>query len=140
MKKLVSMLVAGGLVLGLGTPAFAQNAPGASSAPVSAQLGGGSVPSDMMGSCPSAKALVWTGATVFIAGMGVGIYGFLNNKNGAFPEFGEATATDNHLGAAGLTAAFAAAALMAVGHRISRHSPHIQGGVGRFAVTKRLTW
>lgn len=143
MKRLVSMLVVGGLVLGLGTPAFAQNAPTlpASLRAQAAQIGAGqAMPAEMSGGSPSGKALVYTGGGLFLAGMGTAIYGFLNNKNGEFPEFGEAEATDSRLGAAGLGVAFAGGALMAIGHRISRQAPDIQVGVGRFSVSKRVTW
>jgi hypothetical protein len=143
MKRFVSMFVVGGLVLGLGTPSFAQDAP---SIPTSlraqaAQIGAGqAMPAEMSAGSPSGKALVWTGGGLFLAGMGTAIYGFLNNQNGEFPEFGEATATNSRLGGAGLGVAFAGGALMAIGHRISRQAPDIQVGVGRFAVSKRVTW
>jgi hypothetical protein len=143
MKRLVSMLVVGGLVLGLGTPAFAQNAPAlpTSLRAQAAQIGAGqAMPSEMSAGSPSGKALVYTGGGLFLAGMGTAIYGFLNNKNGEFPEFGEAEATDSRLGAAGLGVAFAGGALMAIGHKISRQAPDIQVGVGRFSVSKRVSW
>jgi hypothetical protein len=143
MKRLVSVFVVGGLVLGLGTPAFAQNAP---SVPTSlraqaAQIGAGqAMPAGMSGGGPSGKGLVWTGAGLFVAGMGTALYGFLNNKNGEYPEFGEAEATDSRLGGTGLGIAFAGGALMALGHRMSRQAPDIQVGVGRFSVSKRVSW
>jgi hypothetical protein len=93
----------------------------------------------MIGS-PSGRALKWAGAGLFVGGMGVAIYGFLNNKNGQYPEFGEFSATSTSLGAAGITAAFAGGALMALGHRMSRISPDIQAGAGHFAVSKRVAW
>jgi hypothetical protein len=139
MKRFVSIVVVGGLMFGLGTPAFAQDAPTRSS-PISAQIANQAVPGALSGSRPSGQALVWTGAGVFVAGMGTAIYGFLNNSNGEFPEFGEAAATNTRVGAAGLTAAFAGGALMFLGHRISRTAPDIQVGVGRFSVSKQISW
>jgi hypothetical protein len=145
MKRLVNMFVACGLVVGLGTPAFAQDVP-ASTVPTSLrvqamQIGAGqAMPVEMSGGSPSGKALVWTGGAIFMAGMGTAIYGFLNNSNGEFPEFGEAEATNTRLGVAGLTTAFAGGALMAIGHRMSRQVPDIQVGVGRFAVSRRVSW
>jgi hypothetical protein len=136
MKSTASMLIAGILVSGLATPAFADDAP----APKRAQAGAPQLPPGMSGGEPSGKALMWTGAGMFAGGMGVALYGFLNNKNGAFPEFGEATATDKKLGGAGLAAAFAGGALMAIGHKVSRHSPDIQVGIGRVSVSKRVSW
>lgn len=145
MKKLVSMLVVSGLVLGVGTPAFAQEAPTAA-VPTSlraqaAQIGAGqAMPAEMMTGNPSGKALIWTGGGLFLAGMGTAIYGFLNNSNGEFPEFGEAEATNTKVGATGLGVAVAGGALLALGHRLSRQAPDIQVGVGRFSVTKRVSW
>lgn len=135
MKRFVSILAAGVITAGVASPAFAEDEPAART-----QAGATQLPKPIAGSEPSGKALMWTGAGVFAGGMGVALYGFLNNKNGAFPEFGEATATDKKLGGAGLAAAFAGGALMAIGHKVSRHSPDIQVGVGRFAVTKRVSW
>lgn len=143
MKKFVSILVAMGLMLTVSTPAFAQNAPGTPSTSLraqAAQIGAAQAMSPEMGGSPSGKALVWTGAGLFLAGMGTAIYGFLNNTNGEFPEFGEAEATNTNLGVAGLGVAFAGGALMALGNRISRQAPDIQVGVGRFAVSKNVSW
>jgi hypothetical protein len=141
-KNLVSTLLAGVMLAGLASPAFAQDGTPKSPAPgsIRAQAGPAQLQRSVPGGGPSGSALMWTGAGVFVGGMGVALYGFLNNKNGEFPEFGEAAATDNRLGGAGLAAAFAGGALMAIGHRVSRHAPDIQMGVGRFSVTKRITW
>ena len=148
MKRLVSMVVVGGLVLGLATPAFAQNSPEpvTPAAPAAStlradQIGAGqTIPRGMSGGSPSGRALTWTGAGLFVAGMGVGIYGFLNNSNGQFPEFGEAAATNTRVGVAGLTAAFAGGALMFLGHRISRHAPDVQVSANRLSVSKSVSW
>jgi len=56
--------------------------------------------------------LAWTVFNVhypalFIGGFAVGVYGFLDNQNGKYAEFGEASARNVHLGAAGLGTAFA---------------------------------
>lgn len=141
MKRLMCVIVAGMLVAGAARPAFADDTPG-TTAPggMRAQTGAAQLPSQMSGGSPSGKALMWTGAGVFMGGMGVALYGFLNNKNGAYPGFGEATATDSRLGGAGLAAAFAGGALMAIGHKVSRYAPDVQVGVGRFAVSKRIEW
>ena len=142
MKKVVSILVAMGLVMAVSTPAFAQNAPGAAATSIraqAAQIGASqAMASDM--SSPSGKAVTISGAALFLGGMGVAIFGFLNNKNGEFPEFGEAEATDTRLGTTGLGIAAAGGALMAIGHRMSRTAPDIQVGVNRFSVSKKLTW
>lgn len=142
MKKLVSMLVVGGLVLGVGSPAFAQNAPStaASIRAQAAEMAAQSVPAGMAGGNPSGRAVMWTGAGLFAAGLGTALYGFLNNQNGEYPGFGEATATDSKLGGVGIGVAFAGGALMAIGHKMSRYSPDIQVGVDRFGVSKQVSW
>ncbi len=142
MKRLVSMLVVSGLVLAVGTPAFAQNAPSTAAAmrAQAAEMATQSVPSGMSGSNPSGRAVMWTGAGVFVTGLGVAVYGFLNNQNGEYPGFGEADATDSKLGAAGISVAFAGGALMAIGHRMSRYAPDVQVGVDRFGVSKKVSW
>ena len=139
MKKLLTMMVMAGLVLGVGAPAFAQSTTGTST-PVEAQIGGVQSMQLPPGGNPSGKALVWTGAGVFIGGMGVALFGFMNNENGRYSDFGEATASNKALGAAGIATAFAGGALMAIGQRVSRHAPDVQVGVDRFAVSKRLSW
>lgn len=142
MKKLICTLMVTGMALGVHAPAFAQSVL-AAAAPVeaAAQVGTASTPSLQLPSSSGArKGLMWTGAGLFAGGMGVAIYGFLNNENGEFPEFGEANATNKALGAAGITAAFAGGALMFLGQRISRHAPNVQAGPGRFAVSKRVSW
>ena len=149
MKQLISMVVVGGLVVALGTPAFAQNpsssAVAAAASPEAAvqpgQIGAGRpIPAEMSAGRPSGRALTWTGAGLFVTGMSVGIYGFLNNSNGRFPEFGEAQATNTKIGVAGLTTAFAGGALMFIGHRLSRHAPDIQVSANRFSVSKSVSW
>src|SRR5687768_2648635 len=55
---------------------------------------------------PMSKAYLWSGAALFVGGMALAINGFLNNSNGDFPTFGEASATNVKMGAAGLAAAF----------------------------------
>src|SRR5919108_1337178 len=54
---------------------------------------------------PMPKPYLWAGTSLFVGGMAVGLYGYLNNKNGEFPEFGEATSTNKSLGMAGLLTA-----------------------------------
>jgi hypothetical protein len=150
MTRIRTTFVIASLVMTLGTSAFAQNAstPRAVAseprpslrAQAAAQIGPQAPPPAMSGASPSGRALTVTGAGMFIGGMGVALYGFLNNKNGEFPEFGEATATNSKLGGAGLGVAFAGGALMALGHRMSRMSPDIQVGPGTVAIGKRVAW
>jgi hypothetical protein len=90
----------------------------------------------------SKNGLFWAGTAMFIGGMGVGLYGFINDKNGKFAEFGEANTENKHLGAAGLSVAFAGGALMFLGSRQGRMkaAPSIAVGPHAVAVSKRLSW
>ena len=89
---------------------------------------------------PISKGYLWLGTGLFVGGMTVGLYGFLNNRNGDFPEFGEATATNKYVGAAGLAAAFVGGTVLFLGTRQSRRSPAVTFGPGRVTVSKRLSW
>lgn len=90
----------------------------------------------------SKNGLFWAGTAMFIGGMGVGLYGFINDKNGKFAEFGEANTENKHLGAAGLGVAFAGGALMFLGSRQGRMkaAPSIAVGPHAVAVSKRVSW
>ena len=73
--------------------------------------------------------------------MTVGLFAFINNKNGEFSEFGEANAVNKKLGAAALSAAFVGGALIFVGsHRGAQPSPEVTVGASQLSVSKRVSW
>ena len=86
------------------------------------------------------KAYLWTGSALFVGGMAVGLYGFLNNENGSLPEFGEAEATDKTLGTAGLVAAFAGGTVLFLGSRRAGQSPSLKFGPHGVTVAKTVRW
>jgi hypothetical protein len=87
------------------------------------------------------KPLVWTGAALFVGGMTVGLYAFINNQNGTFSEFGEANAVNKKLGAAALGTAFVGGALIFIGsHRGAQRSPQVSFGPGQVTVSRRVSW
>ena len=88
----------------------------------------------------TSKALVWTGAALFVGGMTFGLYSFINNKNGGFAEFGEANAVNKKLGAAGLATAFGGGVLIFLGSHRANRSPSVTVGPGQVTVSKRLSW
>jgi hypothetical protein len=88
----------------------------------------------------TSKPLVWTGTALFVGGMAVGLYSFINNKNGGFSEFGEANAVNKKLGAAGLATAFVGGTLIFLGSHRASHSPSVTIGAGRVNVSKQLSW
>jgi hypothetical protein len=121
------------LVLGLSTSGFAGDleksiAKAAEQEESRSQKSGGS------------KAFVWAGTALFVGGMAVGLSSFINNKNGQFSEFGEANAVNKHLGAAGLSAAFAGGVLIFLGSRGMKHSPAVTVGAGQVKVSKQVSW
>ena len=125
--------VAALLVLGLTTSAFAGDlaksiAKAAQQEATRPQKSGGS------------KALVAAGAGLFVGGMAVGLYAFMNNTNGEFAEFGEANAVKKKIGAAGVGAAFAGGMLIFLGHNRATHSPSVTVGAGQVTVSKHISW
>ena len=132
--RALRMAVAALLVLGLATSAFAgdlqQSIANAAQQP--------SPPPRTPSKGPS-KALVWTGAALFVGGMTFGLYSFINNKNGGFAEFGEANAVNKKAGAAGLATAFGGGVLMFLGSHRS-NSPSVTIGAGGVKVSKQISW
>ena len=132
--RALRMAVAALLVLGLATSAFAgdlqQSVANAAQQP--------SPPPRTPSKGPS-KALVWTGAALFVGGMTFGLYSFINNKNGGFAEFGEANAVNKKAGAAGLATAFGGGVLMFLGSHRS-NSPAVTIGAGGVKVSKQISW
>jgi len=88
----------------------------------------------------SSRALVAVGTGLFVGGMALGLYAFMNNTNGKFAEFGEANAVNKKLGAAGVSAAFAGGMLIFLGRSRAEHAPSIAVGPGQVTVTKHLSW
>jgi hypothetical protein len=86
------------------------------------------------------STLVVTGAGLFVTGMAVGLYGFINDRNGQFAEFGEAQSSNKHLGAAGLSVAFAGGVLMFLGKHRAQHAPTVTMGAGGVSVAKTIAW
>jgi hypothetical protein len=126
------------LIVGLTVPAGAQDLRKSASDAVESEA---AQPKTL--SSPSSKnGLFWAGTAMFVAGMGVGLYGFINDKNGKYAEFGEANSENKHLGAAGLSVAFAGGALMFLGSRQGhlKAAPSIAVGPHAVAVSKRLSW
>ena len=130
--RIVRPLIASMLIVGLSTPALA----GDLTADIARQAEQAAQP----GSGPMPRGYLWTGTALFVGGMTVGLFGFLNNQNGKFPEFGEAEATNKGLGTAGLVAAFAGGTILFLGSRRANRAPAITFGPGRITVSKQLSW
>jgi protein-S-isoprenylcysteine O-methyltransferase Ste14 len=87
-----------------------------------------------------ANAETWAGTALFVGGMAVGLYAFLNDKNGTYAEFGESTAVNKSLGAAGLGAAFVGGALIYLGQRHAKRGASVTIGARRLTVSKQVAW
>lgn len=128
------MLIVSMLIVGLSTPAFAGDLQASIAKAAEQQTkpsagGGGSMP----------KGYLVAGSALFVGGMAVGLFAFLNNRNGSLPDFGEGSATNKPLGAAGLAAAFVGGTILLLGQRAS-HSPSVTFGPGGVTVSKKVTW
>lgn len=131
--RLLKIAVISWLVFGLSAPAFA----GDLQASIAKAVQQPTAPTERG---PIPKQYLWPGTVLFIGGMALAFDGFLNNRNGKFPEPGEATATNVKLGAAGLTAAFAGGTLLLLGKRQARRSPSLTFGSGKVTVSHKLAW
>jgi hypothetical protein len=89
------------------------------------------------------KAMTWAGGALFAGGMVVGLFSFMNSKNGEFTEFGEhgeGNSTNKQLGATGISLAFVGGLMMYAGtHRASR-SPSIVVHRRGVRVVKQFEW
>lgn len=89
---------------------------------------------------PIPKGYLYLGSGLFVGGLTAALVGFLNNSNGDFPEFGEATSTNVKMGAAGLATAFAGGAVLFLGKRNANPSTSVNFGPRQLTVSRRLSW
>ncbi len=92
------------------------------------------------GRSTSGSVLTWAGTSLFVGGLAVGLYSFINNKNGEFTEFGEADASNNSVGLAGLAAAAAGGALIVLGSKQSGPRAAMRVGANGVTVSRSVTW
>jgi hypothetical protein len=125
------------LILGIAAPAFAgdlQQSVAKAAADQARQV-------ERAPAQAKSKPMIYTGAAMFVGGMALGLYSFINNQNGSYAEFGEANAVNKPLGATGLAIAFGGGALIFLGnHRGAKQAPSVSVGPGGVQVSKRLTW
>ncbi|MBI1875516.1 MAG: hypothetical protein HYZ58_07895 [Acidobacteria bacterium] len=130
--KVVRVLMVWLLVLGLSSSAFAGDLQ-ASLAKAAEQQAKPSSGSSMP------KGYLVAGSALFVGGMTLGLYAFLNNRNGSLPDLGEGSATNKPLGAAGLGLAFVGGTVLFLGSRAG-NSPTVTFGPGRMTVSKKVSW
>ena len=139
MRKTINVALVSLLVLGVSTSSFAgdlQSAIAQATQQASSNAAAQAGPEN----APIPKGYLAVGGGLFVAGMAMALNGFLNNRNGEFPEFGEATSTNVKMGAAGLAAAFAGGAVLFLGKRQANRSPSITFGGKGVTVTQRVSW
>jgi len=87
----------------------------------------------------ASKPMVLAGGALFAGGMAYGLFQFINNSNGGYSEFGEASATNAKKGALGLSLAFAGGTMMLLG-RHGKSMPSLTFGAKGVGVAKKVTW
>ncbi|HKB13434.1 MAG TPA: hypothetical protein VKD69_22365 [Vicinamibacterales bacterium] len=80
------------------------------------------------------------GASLFVAGMAMAIYGFLHTSGGEFVSGSVSKESKTGLGGAGLAVAGAGGAILFLGAQRAAKAPSVTFGPGQFAVSKRVTW
>lgn len=142
--RILNIVIVSSLIGALSTPAWAGDlpagvagtpAPFSASRDAAAQATQEPKPNRSM-----PKGYLIVGSGLFVGGMAVALVGFLNNRNGSFPEFGEATSTNIKMGAAGLATAFGGGAILFLGTRKANQSTSLNFGPKGVSVSRRLSW
>lgn len=137
--RILNIVVVSSLVVAMSTPAFAGDLRAAVAKAAAAEQTS-SQQNTPGRNAPIPKGYLFIGSALFVGGMTAALVGFLNNSNGSYPEFGEATSTNVKMGAAGLATAFAGGAVLFLGKRKANGSASITFGDRRLTVSKRLSW
>jgi hypothetical protein len=142
--RIANIIIVSSLIVAMSTPAWAADFSAAvanAAAPLSAsRVAAGQATQEQNQDRAMPKGYLYLGSGLFVAGLTVALVGFLNNSNGDFPEFGEATSTDVKMGAAGLATAFAGGAVLFLGKRHANHSASVTFGPRGVSVSRRLSW
>ena len=142
--RIVNIVVVSSLIVAMSTPAWAEDVPAAvanAATPLSAsRVAAGQATQEQNQNRAMPKGYLYLGSGLFVAGLTAALVGFLNNRNGDFPEFGEATSTDVKMGAAGLATAFAGGAVLFLGKRQANRSASVNFGPRGVSVSRRLSW
>lgn len=134
----VTILTVWIVMIGMAAPAAAGDLTSSVAKAVEQQEQGGRPASPSQQPMP--KVYLWSGAALFASGMVVALNGFLNNRNGEFPEFGEADSTNVAMGAAGLAAAVGGGMLLFLGKKRAAHMSSVAVSPGRLSAAARISW
>jgi hypothetical protein len=140
--RIANIVIVSSIIVAMSTPAWAGDLRDAANAgiPVSASRASEQATQEQNRSRPISKGYLYLGSGLFAAGLTVALIGFLDNRNGDFPEFGEATSTNVRMGAAGLATAFAGGAVLFLGKRKANQSTSLSFGPRGVSVSRRLSW
>lgn len=142
--RVLNIVIVSSLIGALSTPAWAGDLPAgiaSTSSPFSAsRVAAEQATQEQSQKRPIPKGYLIVGSGMFVGGLTVAVLGFLNNRNGSFPEFGEATSTNIKMGAAGLATAFGGGAILFLGTRKANNSTSLNFGPKGVSVSRRLSW
>jgi hypothetical protein len=86
------------------------------------------------------KAYLVSGASLFVVGMSMAVYGFLHTSGGEFVSGAVSKESNTGLGAAGLAIAGAGGAILYWGAHKAKRAPSVSVGPGGITVNKRIAW
>jgi hypothetical protein len=86
------------------------------------------------------KPYAISGATLFVVGMSMTLYGFLHTSGGDFVSGAVSKESKTGLGAAGLAVAGAGGAVLFMGVKRAPHAPSIAVGPHGVTISKRVAW
>ena len=86
------------------------------------------------------KAYLVSGASLFVVGMSMAVYGFLHTNGGEFVSGAVSKESNTALGAAGLAVAGAGGVILYWGAHKAKRAPSVSFGPKTFKVSKQLTW
>ena len=141
--KMPNIVIVSSLIVAMSAPAWAgdlHTAAANGGMPVSASRASEQATQEQNQSRPMPKGYLYVGSGLFVAGLTIALVGFIDNRNGAFPQFGEATSTNVKMGAAGLATAFGGGAILFLGKRQANRSLALNVGPRGVSVSRRLSW
>ena len=86
------------------------------------------------------KEYLIPGASLFVIGMGMAVYGFLHTSGGEFVSGQVSKESKTGVGGAGLAIAGAGGAILLLGAHHSSHAPSVTFGPHGVAVGQHLSW
>jgi len=138
--KVVRIVIAALLTVSVsGVPAFAGELRESAAKAVTAAAKDADAQETPMIRTGASTPMVVVGGALFAGGMAYGLFEFINNGNGGYSEFGEASATNAKKGALGLSLAFAGGTMMLLG-RHGTSMPSLTFGAKGVGVAKKVTW